>query len=100
MTAVAAHMLCHPSHLPRQYHPTSLPPPSTDAYSSLQGHMAVKWGKAFGAEVTVISTSPNKKAEALERLGADKFVVRCGAKVKAATGSGFPQPLHPSHSPS
>ena len=39
------------------------------------GHMAVKFGKAFGCEVTVISTSPNKKEEALERLGADHFLV-------------------------
>ncbi|XP_045809325.1 probable mannitol dehydrogenase [Trifolium pratense] len=39
------------------------------------GHMAVKFAKAFGANVTVISTSPNKKKEALEHLGADSFVV-------------------------
>lgn len=39
------------------------------------GHMAVKFGKAFGANVTVISTSPNKKKEAIEHLGADSFVV-------------------------
>ncbi|PSC75052.1 8-hydroxygeraniol dehydrogenase-like [Micractinium conductrix] len=39
------------------------------------GHMAVKWGKAFGCEVTVISTSASKKSEAVDRLGADKFVV-------------------------
>ncbi|KAK4263054.1 hypothetical protein QN277_028530 [Acacia crassicarpa] len=39
------------------------------------GHMAVKFAKAFGAKVTVISTSPNKKQEAIENLGADSFVV-------------------------
>uniref|UniRef100_A0A1D1ZMZ2 Enoyl reductase (ER) domain-containing protein n=2 Tax=Auxenochlorella protothecoides TaxID=3075 RepID=A0A1D1ZMZ2_AUXPR len=39
------------------------------------GHMAVKFGKAFGAEVTVISTSPAKEKEALEEFGADHFVV-------------------------
>ncbi|KAJ1406979.1 Polyketide synthase, enoylreductase domain [Sesbania bispinosa] len=39
------------------------------------GHMAVKFAKAFGAKVTVISTSPNKKKEAIEHLGADSFVV-------------------------
>ncbi|RHN54890.1 putative cinnamyl-alcohol dehydrogenase [Medicago truncatula] len=39
------------------------------------GHMAVKFTKAFGANVTVISTSPNKKKEAIEHLGADSFVV-------------------------
>ncbi|RZK03641.1 MAG: NAD(P)-dependent alcohol dehydrogenase, partial [Flavobacterium sp.] len=38
------------------------------------GHMAVKFGKAFGAEVTVLSTSPNKESEA-KKLGADHFVV-------------------------
>ena len=39
------------------------------------GHVAVKFGKAFGMKVTVISSSPGKKQEALERLGADAFVV-------------------------
>jgi uncharacterized zinc-type alcohol dehydrogenase-like protein len=38
------------------------------------GHMGVKFGVAFGAEVTVISTSPKKKADA-ERLGAHDFLV-------------------------
>jgi uncharacterized zinc-type alcohol dehydrogenase-like protein len=38
------------------------------------GHMAVKFGAAFGAEVTVISTSPKKAADA-RRLGAHDFVV-------------------------
>ncbi|KAG2396208.1 cinnamyl alcohol dehydrogenase [Vigna angularis] len=39
------------------------------------GHMAVKFGKAFGLSVTVFSTSLSKKEEALTLLGADKFVV-------------------------
>ncbi|GMN42882.1 hypothetical protein TIFTF001_012088 [Ficus carica] len=39
------------------------------------GHMAVKFGKAFGLNVTVFSTSPSKKEEALSLLGADKFVI-------------------------
>ncbi|KAL9686908.1 hypothetical protein QQ045_031301 [Rhodiola kirilowii] len=39
------------------------------------GHLAVKFGKAFGLHVTVISTSPEKEREARERLGADDFVV-------------------------
>lgn len=39
------------------------------------GHMAVKFAKAFGANVTVISTSPSKKEEALQHLGADKFLL-------------------------
>ncbi|XP_073101812.1 probable cinnamyl alcohol dehydrogenase 1 [Elaeis guineensis] len=39
------------------------------------GHMAVKFGKAFGLKVTVFSTSESKKEEALKLLGADKFVI-------------------------
>ncbi|KAK8521061.1 hypothetical protein V6N12_004978 [Hibiscus sabdariffa] len=39
------------------------------------GHMAVKFGKAFGLNVTVFSTSISKKDEALKLLGADKFVI-------------------------
>ncbi|KAH7520415.1 hypothetical protein FEM48_Zijuj08G0141400 [Ziziphus jujuba var. spinosa] len=39
------------------------------------GHVAVKFAKALGAKVTVISTSPSKKSEALDRLGADSFLV-------------------------
>ncbi|KAF8369314.1 hypothetical protein HHK36_009631 [Tetracentron sinense] len=39
------------------------------------GHVAVKFAKAFGAKVTVISTSLSKKEEAIERLGADSFLV-------------------------
>jgi uncharacterized zinc-type alcohol dehydrogenase-like protein len=38
------------------------------------GHMAVKFAAAMGAEVTVLSTSPSKEADAKE-LGAHKFVV-------------------------
>lgn len=39
------------------------------------GHMAVKFGKAFGMKVTVISTSSRKEKEAKELLGADHFLV-------------------------
>ncbi|KAJ8765579.1 hypothetical protein K2173_014701 [Erythroxylum novogranatense] len=39
------------------------------------GHMAVKFAKAMGVKVTVISTSPNKKQEAIESLGADSFLI-------------------------
>jgi len=39
------------------------------------GHMAVKFGKAFGMTVTVFSTSPAKEKEAREVLGADHFIV-------------------------
>jgi alcohol dehydrogenase (NADP+) len=38
------------------------------------GHMALKFGKAFGAHVVLFTTSPNKTADAL-RLGADEVVV-------------------------
>jgi uncharacterized zinc-type alcohol dehydrogenase-like protein len=38
------------------------------------GHMAVKLGKAFGAHVTVLSTSPGKKADA-KKLGAKDFIL-------------------------
>lgn len=39
------------------------------------GHLAVKFGKAFGLNVTVFSTSTSKKEESLTLLGADNFVV-------------------------
>jgi uncharacterized zinc-type alcohol dehydrogenase-like protein len=38
------------------------------------GHMAVKFGKALGAHVTVLSTSSNKAADA-KRLGAKNFIL-------------------------
>src|SRR6202040_4484671 len=37
------------------------------------GHMGVKFAKAFGANVVLFTTSPNKTADAL-RLGADEVV--------------------------
>ncbi|XP_058081250.1 probable mannitol dehydrogenase isoform X4 [Magnolia sinica] len=50
------------------------------------GHVAVKFAKAFGLKVTVISTSPSKQKEAIERLGADSFLVsRDPAQMQAAT---------------
>lgn len=39
------------------------------------GHVAVKFAKAFGTRVTVISTSLSKKEEAISKLGADEFLV-------------------------
>ncbi|XP_037458694.1 probable cinnamyl alcohol dehydrogenase 5 [Triticum dicoccoides] len=51
------------------------------------GHVAVKFGKAFGMKVTVISSSPGKKQEALEKLGADAFVVSKDADEMKATMS-------------
>ncbi|XP_044470715.1 probable mannitol dehydrogenase [Mangifera indica] len=52
------------------------------------GHVAVKFAKAMGVKVTVISTSPNKKNEAVERLGADSFLVsRNPDEMEAAMGT-------------
>ncbi|KAM6564000.1 hypothetical protein CsatB_023998 [Cannabis sativa] len=52
------------------------------------GHVAVKFAKALGAKVTVISTSPNKRQEAIESLGADSFLVsRDQEQLQAAIGS-------------
>lgn len=39
------------------------------------GHAGVKFAKAMGLKVTVISTTPGKKEEAINRLGADSFLV-------------------------
>ncbi|QGN55309.1 NAD(P)-dependent alcohol dehydrogenase [Novosphingobium sp. Gsoil 351] len=51
------------------------------------GHMGVKFAKALGAEVTMITTSPEKGADA-QRLGADKVLVSSDkAAMKAATRS-------------
>ncbi|XP_073140158.1 probable cinnamyl alcohol dehydrogenase 6 [Henckelia pumila] len=44
------------------------------------GHVAVKFAKAFGHHVTVISTSPSKETEAKERLGADDFILSTNPK--------------------
>ncbi|OIW18184.1 hypothetical protein TanjilG_31304 [Lupinus angustifolius] len=49
------------------------------------GHVAVKFAKAFGLKVTVISNSPNKESDAIERLGADSFILSTDtATLKAA----------------
>ncbi|OIT29592.1 PREDICTED: probable cinnamyl alcohol dehydrogenase 6 isoform X1 [Nicotiana attenuata] len=44
------------------------------------GHVAVKFGKAFGHHVTVISTSPSKEQEAKHNLGADDFILSTNPK--------------------
>lgn len=44
------------------------------------GHLAVKFGKAFGLNVTVFSTSISKKDAALNLLGADRFVISSDEK--------------------
>lgn len=50
------------------------------------GHMGVKLAAAFGAEVTVLSTSDNKEADA-KRLGAHHFVnSRNAEKMKSLAG--------------
>uniref|UniRef100_A0A7N0T528 Enoyl reductase (ER) domain-containing protein n=2 Tax=Kalanchoe fedtschenkoi TaxID=63787 RepID=A0A7N0T528_KALFE len=52
------------------------------------GHAAVKFAKAMGAKVTVISTSPGKKTEAIERLGTDEFLLSSDkAQIGAALGT-------------
>ena len=51
------------------------------------GSMAVRFGKAFGCEVTVISTSPGKEADA-RALGATHFLLSSDkAAMTAAAGS-------------
>lgn len=51
------------------------------------GHMGVKFAVAFGAEVTVMSTSPGKEADA-KKLGAHHFIVtKDEAQMAAAAGS-------------
>jgi uncharacterized zinc-type alcohol dehydrogenase-like protein len=50
------------------------------------GHMGVKFAASFGAEVTVISTSPLKEADA-KRLGAGRFLLSSdAAAVKSYAG--------------
>ncbi len=51
------------------------------------GHMAVKFGRAFGVHVVVFTTSPPKREDAL-RLGADEAVVSRNAnEMKKHAGS-------------
>ncbi|KAL0409268.1 UNVERIFIED_CONTAM: putative cinnamyl alcohol dehydrogenase 1 [Sesamum radiatum] len=58
------------------------------------GHLAVKFGKAFGQKVTVLSTSISKREEALNLLGADNFCVSSDEKQMKTAGVfvlvGFP----------
>ncbi len=49
------------------------------------GHMAVKLAVAFGAEVTLLSSSPSKKEDAL-RLGAHEFVLTSAPGALAIKG--------------
>lgn len=51
------------------------------------GHMAVKFAASFGAEVTMLSSSPSKQADA-EKLGAHHFILTSDADaMKKATKS-------------
>jgi len=52
------------------------------------GHMAVKIAVAMGAEVTVLSTSPSKEADA-QKLGAQKFLSTKDADAVAAASGSF-----------
>ncbi|XP_078443674.1 cinnamyl alcohol dehydrogenase 5 [Wolffia australiana] len=52
------------------------------------GHLAVKLAKAMGHSVTVISSSSEKREEALSRLGADAFLLSTAAgAIAAAAGT-------------
>ncbi|KAG8382525.1 hypothetical protein BUALT_Bualt05G0086500 [Buddleja alternifolia] len=53
------------------------------------GHLAVKFGKAFGLKVTVFSTSISKKDEALNLLGADNFVISSDEEQMTALQKSF-----------
>jgi len=52
------------------------------------GHMAVKFGRAFGAHVVVLTTSPGKKQDA-ERLGAHEVVISKDAAAMEAQAGRF-----------
>lgn len=52
------------------------------------GHMAIKLAVGLGAHVTVVSTSPNKKADAME-LGAHDFLVSKDDIAMAVAASSF-----------
>src|SRR6267154_4014434 len=52
------------------------------------GHMAVKFGHAFGAHVVVFTTSPNKKDDAF-RIGADEAVVSRNADERQKNAGTF-----------
>ncbi|MEI9806910.1 MAG: NAD(P)-dependent alcohol dehydrogenase [Bacteroidota bacterium] len=52
------------------------------------GHMGVKFAVSFGAEVTLISTSPSKQKDA-ERLGAHKFLLSTDEKQMKESDSYF-----------
>jgi len=52
------------------------------------GHMAVKFAVALGADVTVLSTSPGKKADAM-KLGAHNFIVTTDSEQVKSVANSF-----------
>ena len=52
------------------------------------GHMAVKFGVSFGAEVTMLSSSPSKREDA-RKLGAHKFVLTSDPEQLASVQGSF-----------
>jgi len=52
------------------------------------GHMAVKFAASFGAEVTMLSTSPSKEADA-KKLGAHHFALTSSPDVMASLLNSF-----------
>lgn len=48
------------------------------------GHMGVKIAKAMGHHITVVSSSDKKRAEAMEHLGADAYIVSSDPEQMAA----------------
>ncbi|MNJ98005.1 NADP-dependent alcohol dehydrogenase C 2 [compost metagenome] len=52
------------------------------------GHMAVKFAASFGAEVTMLSGSPSKEADA-KKLGAHHFALTSNAEVMASLTNTF-----------
>ncbi|KAL6525207.1 8-hydroxygeraniol dehydrogenase [Orobanche minor] len=53
------------------------------------GHVAVKFLRAFGAKVTVIDISPEKKTYALDTLGANQFLLSHELAAAAGTMDGI-----------
>lgn len=53
------------------------------------GHMAVKFGKAFGQHVTVLSRTDAKREDALKSLGADAFIATSDAEAVTAAAASF-----------
>ncbi|XP_038690993.1 probable mannitol dehydrogenase isoform X1 [Tripterygium wilfordii] len=58
------------------------------------GHVAVKFAKAFGMKVTVISTSERKREEAIQHLKADHFILSHDSEQMQCGGVGW----HSGHS--